>query len=97
MTLILELTGSSVRPIQDLAPWVAPALAQVLHGALVRDPDLRCPSICDLVVALQSAVGLDVASKPVHPSSLVSAPLGLRSSVASRAVPVTSWDEVLSA
>ncbi|MBW2456638.1 MAG: serine/threonine protein kinase, partial [Deltaproteobacteria bacterium] len=50
--LYVAIMTSEVPALQDLAPWVAPGLAAVVHGALLRDPVVRCPTAPDLAQAL---------------------------------------------
>jgi len=55
--LVLALTQQSLPPLQDLAPWVSPGLATVVHGALQRGVDDRCPSIDAFLEALEPFAG----------------------------------------
>ncbi len=50
--LILSICSRDVMPLQDLAPWVPPELAQVVHRCLQRDVSQRMPSAMALVQAL---------------------------------------------
>ena len=43
--LVLMLSQEDIAPIQKAAPWIDPALARVVHGALIRSVSDRCPSI----------------------------------------------------
>lgn len=52
--LMLKLTMEDVPPIQDTAPWVQPQLAEVIHGALIREVDKRCPNVFTLRSALDT-------------------------------------------
>jgi len=51
--LILSICSRDVAPLQDLAPWVPPELAQVVHWTLTRDVSQRCPNARALVDALR--------------------------------------------
>jgi serine/threonine-protein kinase len=42
--LILAICGSAPPPVRDLAPWVPPEVAEVVHGALAIDRTERPPS-----------------------------------------------------
>ncbi|HZO15503.1 MAG TPA: protein kinase, partial [Polyangiaceae bacterium] len=50
--LVLALAQTDARPLQELAPWVDPALACIVHGALIRNRDARCPNSDALAEAL---------------------------------------------
>jgi serine/threonine-protein kinase len=50
--LILSICSRDVMPLQDIAPWVPPELAQVVHRCLQRDVSQRMPSALALVQAL---------------------------------------------
>jgi serine/threonine-protein kinase len=50
---------SPVPHIQDLAPWLDPALAAIVHGTLLRNRDARCPSPDELARALEPYAGGD--------------------------------------
>ncbi len=93
MQLVLELTGpKGVRAIQEAAPWIDPRLARVVHGSLVADPELRCPSMTELALALEMAVGIDVARAKVTASDVRAAS---RAAVAERTDLPASWEELL--
>ena len=51
--LILSICSRDVTPIQEIAPWIQPELAQVVHWCLVRDVNQRCPNARALVDALR--------------------------------------------
>ncbi|MBI4705181.1 MAG: serine/threonine protein kinase [Deltaproteobacteria bacterium] len=51
--LQLALTGRDAPLLQDLAPWVDPALAVVVHGARLRELEARCPTVSELGEALR--------------------------------------------
>jgi serine/threonine-protein kinase len=96
MQLVLELTGpAGVPSVQDKAPWIDPHLARVVHGALVTDPAQRCPSVDELALALEMAVGFDVARARVRPEQVRSLARERRSVRAARAELPASWDDLL--
>jgi serine/threonine protein kinase len=64
--LLIAMAKRDVPPLQDIAPWVEPALARVVHGALVRDRDLRCPDIDSLKAALMPHAGGTHALRAEH-------------------------------
>ena len=51
MKLVLEITSREAPPLEDTAPWVSPRLVRVVHGAVLRDPTVRCPSVGELALA----------------------------------------------
>ncbi len=51
--LILSICSRDVAPLQDVAPWVPPELAQIVHWTIARDPNQRCPNARALVEALR--------------------------------------------
>ncbi len=51
--LYIAIMTQDVPPLQNLAPWVPPGLAAIVHGALLRDPTVRCPSATELGQALE--------------------------------------------
>ena len=95
MGLVLELTSREAPPLQDSAPWVSPLVARIVHAALLREPSARCPSVGELALALDMAVGIDASRSPVSRESLCSASQTTKGEVARRAEPVGSWDDLL--
>ncbi len=57
--------------IQEHAPWVDPGLATVVHGAMLRDAEARCPSADELHGALEPFAGGsdDLNAAMLHPLS----------------------------
>jgi serine/threonine protein kinase len=51
--LVITLSAKESPPLQEHAPWIDPDLARVVHGALLRDVDARCPSVGALADALR--------------------------------------------
>jgi serine/threonine-protein kinase len=89
--LFSAISSRDITWVQDLAPWIDPALAVVLHGALLRDRERRCPSVEDFAAALRPfADGCDDITcfmlDPVTDE--------IAASVAPRTEPPTSWRAV---
>jgi serine/threonine-protein kinase len=51
--VILAICSTPARPVQELAPWVPPEIAQVVHRCLQPDPNHRYQTAYDLYSALQ--------------------------------------------
>jgi serine/threonine-protein kinase len=51
--LMLALYTKGVPPVQDLAPWVSPELAAVVHRGLLREPERRFSSATEMGEALE--------------------------------------------
>jgi serine/threonine-protein kinase len=84
--LVVMIYGREPTPIQDVAPWIEPGLATVVHRALNRDRERRWPSAEAFARALE-----DFAVPPPLPTGLV-APVAdeRRLVVAPRAVSTAS-------
>jgi eukaryotic-like serine/threonine-protein kinase len=95
MGLVLELTSRESPSLQDAAPWVPAPVARIVHAALLRDPSARCPSVGELALALDMAVGIDASRRPVAVAALRPASEVTRAAVVPRAEPVASWDQIL--
>ena len=95
MGLVLELTSREAPPLQDAAPWVPAPVARIVHAALLREPAARCPSVGELALALDMAVGIDASRRPVSRDMLRPASEATRAVVARRAERVSSWDDLL--
>jgi serine/threonine-protein kinase len=52
--LIIAICHEDVASVQDLAPWVSPAVAAVVHKALRRDPDQRYQSAAEMFEAMKA-------------------------------------------
>jgi eukaryotic-like serine/threonine-protein kinase len=97
MALVLELTSREAPPLQDAAPWVPAPVARIVHAALLREPAARCPSVAELALALDMAVGIDASRRGVSRETLGPPPEATRARVATRAARVSSWDDILRA
>jgi eukaryotic-like serine/threonine-protein kinase len=53
--VILAICSQQARPIQELAPWVPPEVAMIVHRALQPDPNQRFQSAYEMFAALESA------------------------------------------
>jgi serine/threonine-protein kinase len=95
MGLVLEITAREAPPLQDSAPWVSPALARIVHSALLREPEARCPNVGELALALDMAVGIDTSRGPVACASLRPVSPRVRQVAAPRAELATSWEVLL--
>jgi serine/threonine-protein kinase len=95
MGLVLELTSREAPALQDAAPWVPAPVARIVHAALLREPAARCPSVAELALALDMAVGIDASRAPVPRASLRSLSATARGRVAPRAESTASWDDLL--
>ncbi|AUX41689.1 uncharacterized protein SOCE26_031110 [Sorangium cellulosum] len=51
--LIVQICDDPPPPIQDVAPWVPPEVAAILHGALRISPDARFPSAAAMLDAIK--------------------------------------------
>ncbi|MBI4701379.1 MAG: serine/threonine protein kinase [Deltaproteobacteria bacterium] len=67
--IVVAIHAEDVPALQSHAPWVDPGLATVVHGALLRDLEARCPSIGELMDALRPfAFGSEeVTAAMLHP------------------------------
>jgi serine/threonine-protein kinase len=54
--VILAICSQPSRPIQELAPWVPPEVARIVHRALQPDPGRRFQSAYEMYAALQAAL-----------------------------------------
>jgi serine/threonine protein kinase len=54
--VILAICSQPSRPIQEVAPWVPPEVAMIVHRALQPDPGRRFQSAYDMYTALQAVV-----------------------------------------
>ena len=85
--------GGTVPALQDRAPFVPPALARVIHAALLREPEARWPVVPELVLGLQGAVGFDMCERTVTAAELSRAVP--EPPAAERAVLPQHWEDLL--
>jgi serine/threonine-protein kinase len=95
MGLVLELTAREAPSLQDAAPWVPPAVARIVHAALLREPALRCPSASELALALDMAVGIDASRRPLTVDALRPVSDTTRGTLSQRTQLAASWEELL--
>jgi serine/threonine protein kinase len=86
--LHLAMQSQEVAPLQDHAPWIDPGLATVVHGALLRKVDARCPSVAELYEALGPYT---FGSDDLAASMLEPLPETMRTSRAKRAEVLGRW------
>gem|GEM_PF-413264 len=90
--LVLSMSTRPMPLVQKAAPWVDASLAMVLHGALVRDPEARCPS----VQAFLDALAPFAAGAPsLSPSVLRGVTPELRKHQSKVIDPPASWDRAV--
>jgi serine/threonine protein kinase len=89
--LLVKVATEDVPPLQDAAPWVPPRLVEIVHGALVRDLDRRCPSMRAFLDALEPRAGGTLLLKP---SMLVAATPELRSQRPAAARIPGAWSDI---
>jgi serine/threonine-protein kinase len=80
--LILSICSRDVAALQDIAPWVPPELALVVHQCLVRDITQRTPSAYALVEALRP---FTTGSLQIGPEVLLGVEDAARAATAPRA------------
>ncbi len=85
--------GGTVPALQDRAPSVPPALARVIHAALLREPEARWPLVHELVLGLSAAVGFDMCERTVTAEELEK-PIVVPPA-AERAVLPQHWEDLL--
>jgi eukaryotic-like serine/threonine-protein kinase len=81
--LILAICLEPAPPIQDVAPWVPPEIALLVHRSLAIDPEARFPSVSAMLEAIRQVVpdGLSV-----HANALVPVTEAQQAYVAPRAI-----------
>ena len=95
--LVFELTAGNMRPLQDVAPWIAPQLARIVHASLLLDPALRCPSTQELARALTALVGDETNLTTLSTTALQAASEATRAEVAPRVEIPHAWSDVAAA
>jgi len=88
--LFVAICTQDIPWLQDVAPWVDPALAKVVHGTLLRELPQRCPDLGALIDALAPFAG---PSAQLFEQELVGANELTKSHSAPRAARVQSWSE----
>lgn len=89
--LLLAIASEPAPWIQDIAPWVDPRLARLVHGALVHQREERCPTVAEWAHALQPfAIGSD----DVNAAMLVPLQPQVRAQVAVRDAAPAKWLDV---
>ena len=78
--------------MQDIAPWIPPGLAQVVHGALINEPGSRCPSVEAWMEALEPFAG---GTWEMASTSLVAVPREVSRLVTPRCELPACWDHVV--
>jgi serine/threonine-protein kinase len=94
LAFIVELRSKGAPPLQDIAPWVSPRIARAVHAALLKEPALRFPSIVELRLALDMAVGFDASRKAVRRDSLSQVSEATRAKREARAVLPEWWEDL---
>jgi serine/threonine-protein kinase len=89
--LVLAICTKNVTPLQDVAPWIEPGLAQIVHRCLQRDPQDRYASMSELAKSLEEFAG---AGTQLTRASLIPVTAERRASSARRAV-LQGYDELI--
>lgn len=90
------LVGQAGVPhLQRAAPWVSPAIARVVHAALIRSPDARWPNVREFELGLTMAAGFQVAEAPLYRASFAPLSQSTRAEAAPRAELPEHWEELL--
>ena len=59
--LILQICSNPPRHVQELAPWVPPTIAEIVHRALSLDPAMRFQSAGEMVDAIRAQLPSGIA------------------------------------
>ena len=86
---------SSVPPVQQRAPWVAPEIARVVHAAVLRSAEGRWPDLGELELGLVMASGFEMANAPLYKASLAPLSQTTRGEVAPVAALPAHWEDLL--
>ncbi|MEJ7731735.1 MAG: serine/threonine-protein kinase [Polyangiaceae bacterium] len=81
--LILAICSESVRPVQEIAPWVSPETAAIVHRSLRIDPADRYQSAAELLTDVGAVLD---NSWSISPEMIVPLPEEQRGQVARRVV-----------
>jgi serine/threonine protein kinase len=79
--IIVAISTASVPSLQELAPWIEPGLAEVVHRTLEKNPDRRFATALELIQALEPFTG---ATTDVMREDLRGVDIKTRSRVAKR-------------
>jgi serine/threonine-protein kinase len=90
--LVLWLTMEDIPHLQEAAPWIEPQLATIVHAALLREPDDRCPTVDAFLAALEPHAG---GGSALTPFMLKGPPPESQGYRALRASYPTSWKTAL--
>ncbi|MBX3190369.1 MAG: protein kinase [Labilithrix sp.] len=77
--VILAICSQAPRPVQELAPWVPPEVARIVHRALQHDPNQRFQSAHEMYAALQPLIA---GLPPIKRAEVVPLSMMARSQVA---------------
>ncbi len=89
--LFVALLTTDAPLLQEAAPWIDPALATIVHGTLLRDREVRCPT----VRALREALGpFAYGTDQLGANAIQPVPETMRQSTASQVDPPASWQAV---
>lgn len=86
---------TSVPHLQQSAPWVPPAVARVVHAALLRAPEARWPNVAELELGLAAAAGIAVVEAPLYRASFAPLSRSTRAAALPRAELPEHWEELL--
>jgi eukaryotic-like serine/threonine-protein kinase len=81
--LVMAICTEPAPPIQDLAPWVPPEIALLVHRSLAIDQDARFPSVLAMLEAIRKTVPEGLT---IHADALVPLTEAQQAYVAPRAV-----------
>jgi len=70
--LIIQICATPARHVQELAPWVSPEVAEIVHRALALNPDQRFQSAAEMVNAVRAQLsgGMDLSEAALTPMSV---------------------------
>jgi eukaryotic-like serine/threonine-protein kinase len=69
--LIIAICSELPRPVQEVAPWVDPAVAAIVHGVLRFDPGERFQTAAEMLAAIRPLLkdGWDIHEPMLHEAS----------------------------
>ena len=87
--LVIAVRTKQIPHVQEIAPWVDPALAAVVHGTLVHDLGKRCPHAYELADALRPFL----AGEPRLTSGMLrKIDAAISETAAAQAIMAEEWD-----